>query len=87
MPGCPIATTLPETAPLSEPITAGGLAAVESWTEIIAAVFKRSGVEPRVARQRAELAIAAVEGALVLSRGTQSRKPILNVRRTLSKLG
>ncbi len=85
--GCPIATTLLETAPTSEPITAAGLAAVESWIEIIATVFKRSGIEARIANQRAELAIAAVEGALILSRVTRSSKPILNVGRTLSKLG
>ena len=38
--GCPIATTLLETAPLSEPITAAGIAAVDSWIEIIGSVFK-----------------------------------------------
>jgi TetR/AcrR family transcriptional repressor of lmrAB and yxaGH operons len=84
--GCPIATTLLETAPQSEPITAAGLAAIASWIEIIATVFKRAGTESRVAKQRAELAIAAVEGALILSRVTRSRKPLLNVGKTLAKL-
>jgi TetR/AcrR family transcriptional repressor of lmrAB and yxaGH operons len=83
--GCPIATTLLETAPRSEPITAAGRAAVDSWIETIAAVFKRSGVEARVAKQRAELLISAVEGALILSRVRRSKAPILNVGRALSK--
>jgi TetR/AcrR family transcriptional repressor of lmrAB and yxaGH operons len=84
--GCPIATTLLETAPLSEAITSAGAAAIDSWIAIIAAVFQRSGADARVARQRAELTVAALEGALILSRAAQSRQPILNVGRALSGL-
>ncbi len=83
--GCPIATTILETAPLSVPITSAGIAAVDSWIEIIASVFKRSGVNTRVANQRAELLVSAVEGALILSRIRRSRTPLLNVGRALSK--
>ena len=84
--GCPIATTLLETAPLSASITSAGAAAVDSWVEIIAAVFARSGADARVAKQRAELTVAALEGALILSRIRGSKTPILNVGRTLSRL-
>jgi len=84
--GCPIATTLLETAPHSERITAAGLSAVESWIRIIASVYERAGAPPRTAKQRAEFAIAALEGALVLARVTQSREPILNVGRSIAKL-
>lgn len=85
--GCPIATTLLETAPRSKPITSAGLTAVDSWIEIITAVFKRSGLDTRAARQRAELAISALEGALILSRIRRSKAPIVNVGRALAKLG
>jgi TetR/AcrR family transcriptional repressor of lmrAB and yxaGH operons len=84
--GCPLATTLLETAPVSEPITAAGLEAVESWTRIVAGVFERAGSPPRVARRRAEFTVAALEGALVLARVTRSREPILNVGRTVAEL-
>ena len=83
--GCPIATTLLETAPLSKPIRSAELAAFEKWTRIIASVFERAGVGARPARQRAELAIAALEGALILARVTRSVEPILNAGRALAR--
>ena len=85
--GCPIATTLLETAPQSKQITAAGLAAFQKWTRIITSVFKRAGVETRVAKQHAELTIAALEGALILARVTRSKEPILNAGRALVRIG
>jgi TetR/AcrR family transcriptional repressor of lmrAB and yxaGH operons len=84
--GCPIATTLLETAPRSKPITAAGAAAFERWIGIVASVFQRAGVGTRVARQRAELAIAALEGSLVLARVARSKDPILNAGRALARI-
>jgi TetR/AcrR family transcriptional repressor of lmrAB and yxaGH operons len=85
--GCPIATTVLETAPLSARITAAAQGAIERWIEIVAAVFARAGTGPRAARERAELTVAAVEGALILARVARSAEPILAVGRALSGPG
>jgi TetR/AcrR family transcriptional repressor of lmrAB and yxaGH operons len=77
--GCPIATTLLETAPNSEPITAAGRRAVDGWIEVIAGVLAHAGSAPQDARRRAELLVAAMEGALILARIRRSKAPILDV--------
>ena len=77
--GCPIATTLLETVPASPAITAVGRRAVDAWVDVVAEVFERSGYARRDARERAELVIAAMEGALILSRARQSTAPVLAV--------
>jgi TetR/AcrR family transcriptional repressor of lmrAB and yxaGH operons len=77
--GCPIATTLLETAPQSPAITAAGARAIDGWVEVIAGVLARDGTPPREARSRAQLAVAAMEGALVLARIRRSTRPILDV--------
>ncbi len=79
--GCPIATTLLETAPQSPTITATGQRAIDEWIDVIAGVLANDGMERREARSRAQLIIAAMEGALILSRVRLSTKPILDVAR------
>lgn len=77
--GCPVATTLLETAPQSPSITAAGQRAIDSWIDVIAGVLARGGMARREARSRAQLIIAAMEGALMLSRIRRSTRPILDV--------
>ncbi|HEX2485091.1 MAG TPA: TetR/AcrR family transcriptional regulator [Myxococcota bacterium] len=77
--GCPIATTLLETAPVSPAITAAGARAIDGWIEVIAGVLARDGGGPREAEQRAQLLVAAMEGALLLARVRRSGAPILDV--------
>lgn len=77
--GCPIATTMLETAPQSPVITAAGQRAVDGWIEVIGGVFDEAGMERRQAHRRAQLIIAAMEGALILSRIRRSTRPILDV--------
>jgi TetR/AcrR family transcriptional repressor of lmrAB and yxaGH operons len=77
--GCPIATTLLETAPRSPGITAAGRAAIDSWIEVVGGVLAKAGMEAREARRRAQLIIAAMEGALILARIRRSARPILDV--------
>jgi TetR/AcrR family transcriptional repressor of lmrAB and yxaGH operons len=77
--GCPIATTLLETAPASPRITAAGVRAIDGWIDVIAGVFERAGSERREARSRAQLVVAAMEGALILARVRRSAQPILDV--------
>jgi TetR/AcrR family transcriptional repressor of lmrAB and yxaGH operons len=81
--GCPIATTLLETAPHSAGITAAGERAVDGWIEVVGGVFERSGLPRGAARSRAQLVIAAMEGALILARVRRSTRPIVEV----AKLG
>ena len=66
--GCPIATTLLETAPQSPAITAAGRRAIDGWIDVVAGVLAKAGMERREARSRAQLIVAAMEGALILSR-------------------
>jgi TetR/AcrR family transcriptional repressor of lmrAB and yxaGH operons len=83
--GCPIATTLLETAPTSESIREAGRAAFRSWTTLVSDVFAESGMERREARTLAQLIIAAMEGALILARVQQSTRPILDVAKLVPR--
>jgi TetR/AcrR family transcriptional repressor of lmrAB and yxaGH operons len=77
--GCPVATTLLETAPQSPAITAAGRRAVDGWIDVIGGVLERGGMDRREARSRAQLVVAAMEGALILARIRLSTRPILDV--------
>ncbi len=80
--GCPIATTMLETAPQSPALTEKGVQVIDNWTAIITDVFVKSGVPKREAKQMAQSLIAAMEGALILARVHQSTKPILNIAKS-----
>jgi TetR/AcrR family transcriptional repressor of lmrAB and yxaGH operons len=82
--GCPIATTLLETAPGSERITSAGHEVLQHWTRLIGRAFERDGMSPDKAAERAVLVIAAIEGALLLSRVQRSTAPIEAVARQLA---
>ena len=77
--GCPITTTLLETAPASPPITAAGREAFGSWQDVLVRSLARDGFSSTEARRMATLTIAALEGALILARVEQSAKPITEV--------
>jgi TetR/AcrR family transcriptional repressor of lmrAB and yxaGH operons len=81
--GCPIATTLLENAPQSPGITAAGSRAVDGWIQVIAGVLSKGGLPRREARARAQLVVAAMEGALILSRVRRSTAPILDVAKLI----
>lgn len=57
--------------PMERAITA----ALEEWVRAVASCVAEAGVEPRAARERAEDALAAVQGALVLARARGSTAP------------
>jgi TetR/AcrR family transcriptional repressor of lmrAB and yxaGH operons len=76
--GCPIATTLLETAPDSPSITAAGRAAIDGWIDVIAGVFAADGLDAAAARDKAQVVVAAIEGSLVLARVRRSARPILD---------
>ena len=77
--GCPIATTLLETAPQSPSITGAGRRAIDDWIDVIAGVLERGELRPSEARTKARLIVAAMEGSLILARVYQSTRPILDV--------
>ncbi len=77
--GCPVATTLLETAPQSPAISAAGRRAVDGWIGVVGGVFEEAGIPRREAQSRAQLVIAAMEGALILARIRRSARPILDV--------
>jgi TetR/AcrR family transcriptional repressor of lmrAB and yxaGH operons len=77
--GCPIATTMLETAPRSPALTEAGARAIDRWIEIAASVFVNAGLPQREARTRAQLLFATMEGALLLARIRQSPRPILDI--------
>lgn len=77
--GCPVATTLLETAPDSPAISAAGRRAIDAWIDVVAGVLANDGAARAEARSRAQLVIAAMEGALILSRVRRSTRPILDV--------
>ena len=81
--GCPIATTLLETAPQSPAITAAGQRAIDGWIEVIVEVSMRDESGRREARGRAQLIVSAMEGALILSRVRGTTRPILDVAKLL----
>ena len=83
--GCPIATTLLETAPLSAPITRAGLGAIGRWVEIIAGLLERAGTPLDAAEREARLAICTLEGALVLARVQRSKQAILEAGACLAE--
>lgn len=81
--GCPIATTILETAPESPAITEAGQKAFDGWIDVISGVLAHGDFDPKEARTRAQLIVAAMEGALILSRLRQSSRPILDVAKLI----
>jgi TetR/AcrR family transcriptional repressor of lmrAB and yxaGH operons len=79
--GCPIATTLLENAPQSRAITEAGRRAIDGWIDVIAGVLAGGGTPRDDAHRKAELLVAAMEGALILARVRASKAPILEVAR------
>ncbi|WP_315837247.1 TetR/AcrR family transcriptional regulator [Bradyrhizobium prioriisuperbiae] len=83
--GCPITTTLLETAPQSPELTAAGREAFDGWCGVIAAALMRDGFTKTEARKLAVLAISSIEGALILSRVQGNGQPIADVTEMLAK--
>lgn len=75
--GCPITTTILETAPDKNDITTAGKAAFASWFEVIETRLIASGVSEARARTLSRLAVMALEGALIVARVDASPAPIL----------
>lgn len=84
--GCPIVTTLLETAHDLVPVAAAGREALADWAEVLAAALQSEGVDPARARRLARFAISALEGALVQAKVEQDEAALLEARDELSAL-
>src|SRR3981081_3817568 len=63
--GCPIATTLLESAPQSADMATAGREAFAGWCAVIARALVRDGFDRPEARRLATLAVCSIEGALI----------------------
>jgi len=76
--GCPISTTLLETAPQCDGIRAAGEVAFGEWALIFSQALEAEQVPPARAGRLASMAIAAIEGSLVQARVARQRQPVLD---------
>jgi TetR/AcrR family transcriptional repressor of lmrAB and yxaGH operons len=84
--GCPVATTALEVTPRSEPIRAAVQASFESWLAPLRERLEAGGFDRLQAARRADLAIATLEGALVLARARQDADVLRDAGRQLRAL-
>ena len=82
--GCPIATTLLETAPRSAAIRDAGAVALADWARVFGDALRARGAEPLRAARLAALAVASIEGALLQSRVAESRQPLVDAAEELA---
>ena len=74
--GCPITTTLLETAPASASITAAGRAVFADWQRVMEGLLQRHGWPADRIGPTATAIIAGLEGALMLARVQGSAQPV-----------
>ena len=76
--GCPIATTLLETAAEKSKTAEAGRSAFESWTGVLSEKLVQEGVARSRAETLARLAIMSLEGALIFARVEADATPIVS---------
>lgn len=84
--GCPITTTLLETVPGSEPITAVGQTALARWSQEIAAMLHRHGWPAERAASLARMILMASSGAQVHARVAGTAQPLRECADELCRL-
>ena len=84
--GCPIATVALEQAATSDALHEVCSAAYRRWQDLIAARLEREGATHERAGELAELFLATIEGALLLSRAHRSTEPLLRAGAELRRL-
>jgi TetR/AcrR family transcriptional repressor of lmrAB and yxaGH operons len=84
--GCPVATTALEVTLRSEPIRAAVQASFDRWLAPLREGLQEAGFAPDEAARRADLTIAALEGALVLARARQNADVLREAGRQLRPL-
>ena len=81
--GCAVAATVYEASATSPTLRHRTAEALESWTTYIANVLTDEGLPENVADAYADTIIAALEGAEMIARATQSTQPLTHVATTL----
>lgn len=81
--GCPVATTALEVTPRSEPIRAAVKDSFDRWLTPLRERLEATGFDAAEAARRADLTIAALEGALVLARARQNADVLREAGRQL----
>jgi TetR/AcrR family transcriptional repressor of lmrAB and yxaGH operons len=84
--GCPIATITLEAATTSDPVRATADAVFSSWLAVLQERLVASGLSAADAERRALFVLAAIEGALILSRARRDTGPLTAVREELVAL-
>jgi TetR/AcrR family transcriptional repressor of lmrAB and yxaGH operons len=83
--GCPVAAVALEA--VSKPVRKAVVAHYTAWQDnVSAALTERFGVPAAMAAQFATVALAAIEGALLLARVHRSREPLITVGRALQAM-
>ena len=82
--GCPIATTLLESAPQSEGIARAGREAFAAWCRVFERTLLRDGFSRANALQLSRLTVSSIEGALIVARAESRSVPIKDVAKSLS---
>jgi TetR/AcrR family transcriptional repressor of lmrAB and yxaGH operons len=84
--GCPIATVTLEAANRSPAVHEAAAAVFDTWIEPLEERLLMAGLDAGTARRRAVLALAAIEGALILARARRDLEPLAAVREELVAL-
>ncbi len=81
--GCPLATVALEAASRSEPIREVCASYFQGWQDIVYQMLLSRNVEPVQAGELATLAVASLEGAILLCRANHNTEPLERVGRQL----
>jgi TetR/AcrR family transcriptional repressor of lmrAB and yxaGH operons len=84
--GCPITTTLLETAPQDEAIRQAGAEAFAAWAAVVEQAAGAQGVPSERAAPLARFAVGALEGALIQCRVTGDDTPLAEAAAQLTAL-
>jgi TetR/AcrR family transcriptional repressor of lmrAB and yxaGH operons len=84
--GCPIATTLLETAAEEDGIRMAGQTVMAGWVEVVTGRLVADGHDPEAAPRLAGFGISALEGALLRARVEREAGPILEAAEMLGRL-
>jgi TetR/AcrR family transcriptional repressor of lmrAB and yxaGH operons len=78
--GCPLAATVVD-ASGEDRLREEARARLDQWRDAVGAALVKFGVEKSTAEDDAPVLLAALEGALILSRANQSTQPLDTVQR------
>jgi AcrR family transcriptional regulator len=81
--GCPVLAVAIESNDETPQLTDAAARAFTGWRSALATLLRRHGVPPAEARRLSNLVVAAVEGAVAISRAERSTQPLDDVARTL----